>query len=65
MAERYLELLKTAKVRGYKGYEQNYLQAEAEKNYIKTNFPTAAQAMGSKGSDFRLENTIGPKNEKF
>jgi len=65
MADRYLQLLKTAKVTGYKGYEQNYLQSSAEANYIETKYPTATQAMGSKGSDFRLGNTIGPKGEKF
>jgi len=64
-ADRYLQLLKTAKVHGYKGYEQNYMQDKAEQNYIQTNYPTTSQAMGSKGSDFRLGNTLGPKGEKF
>lgn len=63
--ERYLQLLKTAKVHGYKGYEQNYAQSKDDKNYIETSYPTATQAMGAAGSDFRLGNTLGPKNEKF
>lgn len=63
--ERYLQLLKSAKVHGYKGYEQNYAQSKDDKNYIETSYPTATQAMGSQGSDFRLGNTLGPKGEKF
>lgn len=63
--ERYLQLLKTAKVHGYKGYEQNYAQSKDDKNYIETSYPTATQAQGAKGSDFRLGNTLGPKGEKF
>lgn len=63
--ERYLQLLKTAKVHGYKGYEQNYAQSKEDPNYIETSYPTAQQAMGAKGSDFRLGNTLGPKGEKF
>lgn len=61
----YLKLLKTAKVRGYKGYEQNYVQDQADANYIHTDYPTATQAKGSKGSDFRLGNSLGPKGERF
>ncbi|KAK5070630.1 hypothetical protein LTS08_004373 [Lithohypha guttulata] len=63
--ERYLQLLKTAKVHGYKGYEQNYLQSTTDKNYIETDYPTVTQAKGAKGSDFRLGNTIGAKGERF
>lgn len=63
-SERYLQLLKTAKVRGYKQLEQNYLQDPSEENYVHTNYPTAREAMGSKGSDYRLGNSIGPKGER-
>lgn len=65
MIERYLELLKSAKVHGFRGYEQNYLQDQADANYIATKYPTATQAMGAKGSDFRPGNTIGAKGERF
>lgn len=62
--ERYLQLLKTAKVRGFKQMEQNYLQDPSEENYVHTNYPTARDAMGSKGSDYRLGNTISAKGER-
>lgn len=44
--------------------EQNYLQDPSEENYVHTNYPTARDAMGSKGSDYRLGNSIGPKGER-
>lgn len=65
VVERYLQLLKSAKVHGYKGYEQNYAQDVNDKNYIQTNYPTARDAMGMKGSDFRPGNTIGKNDERF
>lgn len=61
----YLKLLKSAKVHGYKGYEQNYAQNPSDENFIQTDYPTATQAKGAKGSDFRLGNTLGPKGERF
>ena len=47
---------------GYRGYQQNYVpgaDGPAEGADVKTSYPTAQQAMGSAGTDYRKGYTIG------
>ncbi|KAL2434050.1 hypothetical protein ABEF94_014562 [Exophiala dermatitidis] len=60
--ERYLQLLKGNKEKGYRGRQQNYVpgvDGPAGGPEIQTTYPTAQQAKGAKGSDYRPGNTTG------
>ncbi|KAJ4524939.1 hypothetical protein HRR78_003086 [Exophiala dermatitidis] len=60
--KRYLQLLKGNKEKGYRGRQQNYVpgvDGPAGGPEIQTTYPTAQQAKGAKGSDYRPGNTTG------
>ncbi|KIV97822.1 NADH-ubiquinone oxidoreductase 12 kDa subunit, mitochondrial [Exophiala mesophila] len=60
--ERYLQLLKENREKGYRGQQQNYMpgvDGPAGGPEIYTNYPTAQQAKGTAGSDSRPGNTTG------
>lgn len=60
--DRYIQLLKENKAKGYRGQQQNYIpgvDGPAGGPEILTNYPTAQQAKGGKGSDLRPGNTSG------
>ncbi|KAI1613345.1 NADH dehydrogenase [Exophiala viscosa] len=60
--ERYLQLLKSNKEKGYRGRQQNYLpgvDGPAGGPAIHTDYPSAQEAKGAKGSDYRAGNTTG------
>ncbi|KIW59017.1 hypothetical protein PV05_03501 [Exophiala xenobiotica] len=60
--DRYLQLLKSNKEKGYRGRQQNYMpgvDGPAGGPEIHTDYPTAQQAKGAKGSDYRPGNTSG------
>jgi hypothetical protein len=62
LAERYLELLKSNREKGYRGRQQNYVpgvDGPAGGPEIHTDYPTVQDAKGSKGSDYRRGNTTG------
>ena len=61
-SERYLQLLKENREKGYRGQQQNYMpgvDGPAGGPEIYTNYPTAQQAKGTAGSDSRPGNTTG------
>ncbi|KIX05229.1 uncharacterized protein Z518_06101 [Rhinocladiella mackenziei CBS 650.93] len=60
--DRYIQLLKSTKEKGFRGRQQNYVpgvDGPAGGPAIHTDYPTAQQAKGSKGSDYRPGNTSG------
>jgi hypothetical protein len=60
--DRYLQLLKENKERGYMGREKNYIpgvDGPAGGPEIKTNYPLPQQALGSAGTDRRPGNDTG------
>jgi len=60
--ERYLELLKSNREKGYRGRQQNYVpgvDGPAGGPEIHTDYPTVQDAKGSKSSDYRRGNTTG------
>jgi len=60
--DRYIQLLKENREKGYRGQQQNYVPGvtgPAGGPEIATNYPTVQQAFGSRGSDFRKGNTAG------
>lgn len=60
--ERYIQLLKENREKGYRGRQQNYVpgvDGPAGGPEILTDYPTAQQAKGIKGSDHRPGNTTG------
>ena len=60
--DRYLQLLKSTREAGYRGRQQNYLpgvDGPAGGPEVVTDYPSAQQAKGSKGSDKRPGNTTG------
>jgi hypothetical protein len=62
LVDRYIQLLKENREKGYRGQQQNYIPGvtgPAGGPEIATNYPTVQQAFGSRGSDFRKGNTAG------
>ena len=62
MVDRYLQLLKENKERGYMGREKNYIpgvDGPAGGPEIHTNYPTPQQALHTKGTDRRPGNDTG------
>ena len=60
--DRYLQLLKENKEKGYLGRERNYVpgvDGPAGGPEITTNYPTPQQALGIKGTDRRPGNDTG------
>jgi hypothetical protein len=67
--DRYIQLLKQNKEKGYRGRQQNYEPHEIEaalnhpenvaKYRVQTDYPIVQEAKGAKGSDKRKGNTIG------
>jgi len=60
--DRYLQLLKSTRESGYRGRQQNYIpgvDGPAGGPEVQTNYPSAQQAKGSRGSDMRGGNTTG------
>lgn len=61
-ADRYLQLLRDTKDRGYMGQQFNYtpgVDGPSGGPEIKTNYPTPQQALGGRGTDHRKGNTSG------
>lgn len=61
-ADRYIQLLKENREKGYRGRQQNYVpgvDGPSGGPEILTDYPTAQQAKGGKGSDLRPGNTSG------
>ncbi|KAK5047890.1 hypothetical protein LTR84_006078 [Exophiala bonariae] len=60
--DRYIQLLKENKEKGYRGRQQNYVpgvDGPSGGPEVLTDYPTAQQAKGIKGSDLRPGNTTG------
>jgi len=60
--DRYLQLLKSTRESGYRGRQQNYIpgvDGPAGGPEVQTNYPSAQEAKGSRGSDMRGGNTTG------
>lgn len=61
-SERYIQLLKENREKGYRGRQQNYIpgiDGPSGGPEVSTDYPTAQQAKGSAGSDNRPGNTTG------
>ena len=69
--DRYLQLLKENREKGYRGQQHNYepgvtgpeLGGVTGRPEIEGRFPTVQQAMSVKGTDTRKGNTVSVKNE--
>ncbi|ETI20171.1 hypothetical protein G647_08205 [Cladophialophora carrionii CBS 160.54] len=60
--DRYLQLLKSTRELGFRGRQQNYIpgvDGPAGGPEVLTNYPSAQEAKGSRGSDTRPGNTTG------
>jgi len=60
--DRYLQLLKSTREAGFRGQQQNYIpgvDGPAGGPEVVTDYPSAQQAKGSRGSDTRPGNTTG------
>ncbi|OAG36916.1 hypothetical protein AYO21_08877 [Fonsecaea monophora] len=60
--DRYLQLLKSTREAGFRGQQQNYIpgvDGPAGGPEVQTDYPSAQQAKGSRGSDLRPGNTTG------
>ncbi|OAL31246.1 hypothetical protein AYO20_08301 [Fonsecaea nubica] len=60
--DRYLQLLKSTREAGFRGQQQNYIpgvDGPAGGPEVHTDYPSAQQAKGSRGSDLRPGNTTG------
>ncbi|KIW74502.1 hypothetical protein Z517_12442 [Fonsecaea pedrosoi CBS 271.37] len=60
--DRYLQLLKSTREAGFRGQQQNYIpgvDGPAGGPEVHTDYPSAQQAKGSRGSDHRPGNTTG------
>ncbi|OQU99879.1 hypothetical protein CLAIMM_05452 [Cladophialophora immunda] len=60
--DRYLQLLKSTREAGYRGQQQNYIpgvDGPAGGPEIHTDYPSAQEAKGSRGTDHRPGNTTG------
>ncbi|EXJ54725.1 hypothetical protein A1O7_10066 [Cladophialophora yegresii CBS 114405] len=60
--DRYLQLLKSTREFGFRGRQQNYIpgvDGPAGGPEVLTNYPSAQEAKGSRGSDTRPGNTTG------
>ncbi|KIX94615.1 uncharacterized protein Z520_09661 [Fonsecaea multimorphosa CBS 102226] len=60
--DRYLQLLKSTREAGFRGQQQNYIpgvDGPAGGPEVHTDYPTAQEAKGSRGTDHRPGNTTG------